>query len=191
MSPTQCLHVCVLHLCVGAVSPSFLLMVATMWVLITTAQCCSIFPFVASVLWWTTSELLTFPTRSCFHCLCQFVFPDGMRLRRQESPPTMFHFVLTNSCGLKMHGAALQVTEELDPQHLGGMVSKAFSAATVAIGTSSGSRSGIRISSSSGSSRGRGSSSRALLTPAQLPTWLRDTVSTRESVGKRFLSSAS
>ncbi|CAM9515935.1 unnamed protein product, partial [Sphacelaria rigidula] len=51
--------------------------------------------------------------------LPQFVFPDGMRLQTEEGPPTMFHFVLTNSSGLKMHGAALHVTEELDPHDLG------------------------------------------------------------------------
>ncbi|CAN0596778.1 unnamed protein product, partial [Ectocarpus sp. 12 AP-2014] len=37
-----------------------------------------------------------------------------MRLHSQEKPPTTFSFILTNSCGLKMHGAALHVTEEID-----------------------------------------------------------------------------
>ncbi|CAM9591708.1 unnamed protein product, partial [Ectocarpus fasciculatus] len=56
--------------------------------------------------------------------LPQFVFPDGMRLHSQEKPPTTFPFILTNSCGLKMHGAVLHVTEEIDSHNVGGMVSQ-------------------------------------------------------------------
>ncbi|CAM9247735.1 unnamed protein product, partial [Ectocarpus sp. 8 AP-2014] len=54
--------------------------------------------------------------------LPQFVFPDGMRLHSQEKPPTTFPFILTNSCGLKMHGAVLHVTEEIDSHNVGGMM---------------------------------------------------------------------
>lgn len=94
----------------------------------------------------------------------QFVFPDGMRLHGHEKPPTTFPFVLTNSCGLKMHGAVLHVTEEIDSHHIGGMVSQALNSSSSAGGGGEG---GI------GGQRGRPS---APLTPAQLPAWLRDTV---------------
>ncbi|CAN0261121.1 unnamed protein product, partial [Hapterophycus canaliculatus] len=62
--------------------------------------------------------------------LPQFVFPDGMRLQSNEKSPTTFPFVLTSSSGLKMHGAVLHITEEIDPQHVGGMVSQALNSSS-------------------------------------------------------------
>lgn len=85
----------------------------------------------------------------------------------------MFHFVLTNSCGFKMHGAVLQVTEEIDTCQVGGMVSQALSAAAATAGRA-GSGVGPRGSSIG---RRRGLSSAASITPARLPPWLSDTVS--------------
>lgn len=105
---------------------------------------------------------------SCFTqpiLLLQFVFPDGMRLHSNEKPPTTFPFVLTSSSGLKMHGAVLHITEEIDPQHVGGMVSQALN--------SSSSNSGGEGGGGGQQHRGRPC---APLTPAQLPIWLRDTV---------------
>ena len=96
----------------------------------------------------------------------QFVYPDGMRLCSHEMAPTTFAFVLTNSCGLKMHGAVLHVTEEMDPRHLGGMVSKALSTSSGAEGAGVGGQQQQQQRSRTGKA----------LTPAQLPTWLRDTV---------------
>lgn len=89
-----------------------------------------------------------------------------MRLHSHEKPPTTFPFVLTNSCGLKMHGAVLHVTEEIDSQHVGGMVSQALNSSSAAAAAAGG-EGGI------GGQRGR---TGAPLTPAQLPVWLRDTV---------------
>lgn len=100
----------------------------------------------------------------------QFVFPDGMRLHGVETPPTTFPFVLTNSCGLKMHGAVLHVVEEIDPHHLGGMVSQALNNGGAA---SEGGRGG----GGGGSRGGQQSRPDVPLTSAQLPAWLRDTVS--------------
>lgn len=102
----------------------------------------------------------------------QFVFPDGMHLLSEEGPPALFHFVLTNSCGLKMHGAVLHVTEEIDPHHLGAKVSQALasSAASANRGRGGG---GEEKFTGKNSPRDRG---RTRLRPAQLPAWLRDTV---------------
>lgn len=99
----------------------------------------------------------------------QFVFPDGMRLQTEEGPPTMFHFVLTNSSGLKMHGAALHVTEELDPHDLGNKVSKALTDSAASAARGGGGGEGRRKNGL----RDRGC---APLSPAHLPSWLRDTV---------------
>lgn len=94
-----------------------------------------------------------------------------MRLHSEEGPPTMFHFVLTNSCGLKMHGAVLQVMEEVDPLSLGGKVSQALASAA---------SSGVGGGATRGGGGGGGYNARAgvALSPAQLPRWLRDTVRT-------------
>lgn len=95
-----------------------------------------------------------------------------MRLHSHEKPPTTFPFVLTNSCGLKMHGAVLHITEEIDSQHVGGMVSRALNSSSAAASGGVGGEGGI------GGQRGRAS---APLTPAQLPIWLRDTVRSVEA----------
>eukprot|EP00752_Nemacystus_decipiens_P011001 g9775.t1 len=120
--------------------------------------------------------------------LPQFVFPDGMRLHSHEKPPTTFPFVLTNSCGLKMHGAVLHVTEEIDSQHVGGMVSQALnssSAAAAAAAAAAGNRGGDGGGGGHGEGGVGGQRGRtgAPLTPAQLPGWLRDTMATPERTG--------
>lgn len=83
-----------------------------------------------------------------------------------ETPPTTFPFVLTNNNGLKMHGAVLHVAEEIDSYQVGGMVSRALS-------NSRGYGSGGREGAVSGAHSPRAG---VLLSPARLPTWLRDTV---------------
>lgn len=74
----------------------------------------------------------------------------------------MFPFVLTNSCGLKMHGSVLHLREEMDPHHLGGMVSRALNSSAAGAGD--------------GGVGGRSPRRGVALSPAQLPAWLRDTV---------------
>ena len=80
----------------------------------------------------------------------------------QEPPPTSFPFVLTNSNGLKMHGAVLHVAAEIDSHQVGGMVSRALSSG--------------RDGSSARDGAFGSHSPKAPLSPAQLPAWLRDTV---------------
>lgn len=77
-----------------------------------------------------------------------------------------FPFVLTNNNGLKMHGAVLHVAEEIDSYQVGGMVSRALS-------NSRGYMSGGREGAASGAHSPKAG---VLLSPARLPTWLRDTV---------------
>lgn len=83
-----------------------------------------------------------------------------------ETPPMTFPFVLTNSNGLKMHGVVLHVAEEIDSHKVGGMVSRALS-------NSRGYMSGGREGAAAGPHSPKAGS---LLSPARIPTWLRDTV---------------
>ncbi|CAN0436941.1 unnamed protein product [Discosporangium mesarthrocarpum] len=96
-----------------------------------------------------------------------------MCLSSREAPPTLFHFVLTNSSGVKMHGVTLHVHEEISQEELGSKVSQAFQTASSSSSPCPSSPSDSATAGQAAQSGGKGGG----LSVSDLPAWLRVTVS--------------